>query len=301
MRWDRVVAKYDAFGRKVGEDTLAGIGGTPQRGSSEPVARQAQPTPGAAPASASAPDPARQALTARLEGALSQVAAAQAATQQATTHSAAQRAIPLGRTRKRSSGCLMALVVPIVIAAITLGGGIALVNNSHMHAGHVTIGRVPQQSAPPTGAKSQRVPRGLERGSLVRAASFSAALKKLQQASIGRLTDLRLAPERIDATLLTPGGRLQSVQLSPGGALEKFGGPSGPGFDSNPTIPFARLNPAAPERLARRGAEELRDRTSQLQYLVPTFTSGQLTWAAYFPHSRYVLGDSAGRFQRRYP
>jgi hypothetical protein len=91
------------------------------------------------------------------------------------------------------------------------------------------------------------------------------------------------------------------VQVQPGGALERFGPDSGPGFDSSSTIRFARLRPGAPERLARQGAAKLHVPVSTLQYVVPSLFGGTLTWAAYFKHARYVIGDAAGRWQRSYP
>ena len=89
--------------------------------------------------------------------------------------------------------------------------------------------------------------------------------------------------------------------MQPGGAVKRFGSDSGPGFDSTRTIPFARLRPGAPQRLARQGAAKLHVPVSTLQYLVPTLFSGKVTWAAYFKRSRYVIGDAAGRWQRSYP
>ena len=82
--------------------------------------------------------------------------------------------------------------------------------------------------------------------------------------------------------------------------MERIGPDAGPGFDSTRTIPFARLRAGAPQRLARQGAAKLHVPVSTLQYLVPSLFSGTLTWAAYFKHSRYVIGDAAGRWQRSY-
>ncbi len=156
------------------------------------------------------------------------------------------------------------------------------------------------EAIPTAPAEQGPPPKGIAGRSLVRRDHFAAALRRMSRSEL-RLTHLRLAPERIDATLLTRGGRLRHVQVQPGGALRRFGTDSGPGFDTTRTIPFARLNPAAPQRLARRGAAKLGVRVSTLQYLVPTLFSGTVTWAAYFKRGRYVLGDAAGRYQRSYP
>jgi hypothetical protein len=153
----------------------------------------------------------------------------------------------------------------------------------------------------PTAETPKAAPKGLGAGSLVRPANFTAALTQIRTQGGGRLTHLRVAPERIDAQLLTRAGRLRSVQVKPGGKLERFGPDSGAGFDQSATIPFARLNPAAPQRLARAGAERIGVPVSTLQYLVPTKFNGSLMWAAYFTRGRYVLGDASGRFQRKYP
>ena len=176
-------------------------------------------------------------------------------------------------------------------AAVLVGGAI----ESGSDALKDTIRAIPKQPAKPVAA-----PRGLGPRSLVRKAAFGAALKKLRGSGL-RLTGLNLAPGRIRAQLLTRDGRLRSVQVQPGGAMERIGPDAGPGFDSTRTIPLARLRPGAPQRLARQGAAKLHVPVSTLQYLVPSVFSGRLTWAAYFKHSRYVIGDAAGRWQRSYP
>jgi hypothetical protein len=316
------VPKYDAFGREIGEDTLEGLGGSPappsesawqeRSGRDEASWQQAERVEVArlqaaaaaedaraeraedarqeaagdsrwtAPAGAEpAADP-RQQLAAQLSGVLKQAAGA--------------RSTPTVTVQRSGSakGCLVAIVVVLLIGGAAAAGIVSLVNSVDIDTGglETTI------KAPGTGGPK---PKGLGAGSLARRAELGAALTKLRTEGGGRLTNLRVAPERIDATLLTPAGRLRHVQIAPGGELARFGSDSGPGFDSVSTIPFGRLRPGAPQRLVRRGAEEIGVPVSDLQYLVPTFSSGELTWAAYFTRSRYVLGNSRGRFQRKYP
>jgi hypothetical protein len=276
--WDRRVPKYDAFGREIGEDTLKGLGGKPKsRRDASPVRaperKAAVPAP---PLEGSGPEAPRQ----------RQVTPARAP------------AAPPARVVRRSGagrGCLGSAVTVITVAAVAIGGAAGLIGGSGGSSGTITGPAKPQQAAPAAAA-----PRGVGPRSLVRRANLAAALRRLRSTEL-RLDHLRVAPERIDATLLTRGGRLRSVQVQPGGATERFGPDSGPGFDGASTIPFARLNPAAPERLARRGAAKLHVPVAKLMYLLPTFSSGTLTWAAYFPHSRYVLGDAAGRYVRSVP
>jgi hypothetical protein len=188
-------------------------------------------------------------------------------------------------------------VTVFAMTALAIAGLVLLIGNSTVKSGS---GRASGRLVSPVRVPAAKPPVGLGPRSLARKAEFAAVLSKLRTSEL-RLTYLRLAPERIDAQLLTRGGRLRSVQAKPGGALERFGPDSGPGFDSSSTIPFARLQPGAPQRLARRGAAKLGVPVARLQYLVPSVDGSTLTWAAYFPRGRYVLGDAAGRYQRSYP
>ena len=292
------MAEYDAFGRKIGEDTLSGLGGTSEPSKEAPRPQPAPPRGDATPSpDAVRPEPARpetvrpepsappkfvqdrRQLAAQLGAALSQAAAARTAG-------------GLGTPRRSAAGrgCLVGVVVLLVLIGAAVLGVVALVG---------TVSDVADKArttpANPTTGRPAAAPKGLAPRSLVRPATFATALRRLQSSEAGRLTNLRLAPERIDVQLLTWAGRLRSVQLLPGGQWQRLGSDSGPGFDRAPTIPFARLNPAAPARLARRGAARLHERVARLQYLVPTFSTGKLTWAAYFPRSRYVIGDASGR------
>ena len=72
------------------------------------------------------------------------------------------------------------------------------------------------KSVPATPAEPAVAPKGIAGRSLVRKANFAAALAKLRGSEL-RLTHLRLAPERIDAQLLTRAGNLRSMQVQPGG------------------------------------------------------------------------------------
>ncbi len=316
--------KYDAFGREIGEDTLQGLGGSPtpapaesawetrtgrdeatwqaaekvevarQQAAADAADVQAERTEDARQDAAGAsrytntPDPQRTALAAQLSGVLSQAAAARTST-----------GTPSIGVRKRSAGrgCLIAFVVLLAILGGLTAAIVGLVNSVDVKTGAVSD----PAKIIPDAIKPKPAPKGLEAASLVRPANFTAALTQIRTKGGGRLTHLRVAPERIDAQLLTSAGRLRSVQVKPGGKLERFGPDSGAGFDQSTTIPFARINPAAPQRLARAGAERIGVPVSTVQYLVPTKFNGRLIWAAYFTRGRYVLGDASGRFQRKYP
>ena len=77
---------------------------------------------------------------------------------------------------------------------------------------------MPQVPAPPGEA-----PVGLGRGSLLLPAAFERAVTRLRGGGYKGLTNLRVAPERIDASLITRGGSLRHVQIAPDGALRTFG------------------------------------------------------------------------------
>ena len=156
-----------------------------------------------------------------------------------------------------------------------------------------TVIKAPQLDDGPT-------PTGFGEGSLMRPAAVGAALAKLNADEV-RLTNLRLAPERIDATLLTTEGRLRHMQIKPGGKPEQLGTDGSEGFDKTPTIRFAALRPGAPQRLARRGAKELGVPVSSVQYAVPQDTGDAVRWSSTSSAARYVIGDARGRFERAYP
>lgn len=315
--------KYDAFGREIGEDTLEGLGGSPAQPDSAwqertereeatwdaaeqvEVARieaaataedaQAERTEDARQAAAGdsrwtapATDDAKQReLAAQLSGVLKQTAAGR------TTGTPTITVRRSGAAR----GCLITIVVVLLIGGAALAGILSLVSSVDIDGGTDAIIKRIEPPKLDDGPK----PTGLGEGSLMRRADLAAALTQLRSSEDTKLTNLRVAPERIDATLLTNEGRLRHVQFTPGGKLQRFGSDGSPGFDSVPTIPFSRLNPGAPQRLARRGAKAHGVPLSELQYAVPTYTSGELTWAVYFTRSRYVLGNAAGRFERKLP
>jgi hypothetical protein len=311
--------KYDAFGREIGEDTLQGLGGSPARPDSaweertereeanwqaaeqvevtrlerEAVAedaqaeraedaRQAGATAGW---TAPAPDEAqRRKLAAQLSGALQQAA---------TTRSGSTPSITVRRSGG-AKGCLIALVVLLAIGAAGIAGILSLVNTvDDATDGIESVLKAPEVDDGPK-------PTGFGEGSLMRPAAVKSALATLNADEV-RLTNLRLAPERIDATLLTTEGRLRHVQIKPGGKLERFGSDGGEGFDKVPTIGFSKLNPAAPQRLARRGAKELGVPVSTVQYAVPQDIRGEVRWVVYFKRGQYVIGGPNGGFDKAYP
>jgi hypothetical protein len=290
------VPKYDAFGREIGEDTLKGLGST----SSEPAQdwRETEPVRAEPPRPAPQPAPAepvkpefvttvadeaqRREMAAQLSGMLKQAAARSGGAQPTITV----------RRSGAAKGCLVAIVVVLLIGGALIAGVASFVSSLSDEVGKIKLPEI---------ATTGPAPKGLAGESLMRPTAFAAALAKLRADEGTKLSHVRLAPERIDAMLLTREGRLRNVQFTPGGEMKRLGSDSRPGFDTTSTIPYARLRPGAPARLARQGAQKIGVPVSTVQYAVPSFSTGELTWAVYFEHARYVLGDARGRFQRAYP
>lgn len=260
MLWDRRVAEYDAFGRKIGEDPLESLGwqaeppatAPPKPASSAIVAEPAESAP-AAPAPAAQPPPARPTFV---------------------------------RRRPRRRGAMARLLVLAGVA-----GAVGL----------FALGGDAVRDAPEVGVPAEvpdRVPVGLQRGSLLRPADFAAAMRRLREERLGRLTLVRVAPERIDARLLTRGGRLRSVQVRHDGELRAFAA-SGGGFGFVDTFAFSSVDAAVPERLTRAAAKRLGRPVTRLDYLVVTATGGDIRWGAYFKGGQYFLADARGRIIRR--
>lgn len=162
----------------------------------------------------------------------------------------------------------------------------------------VSAGRDQPTLSPPPAARPAGPPVGLGRGSLLRPYAFGAALRKLRNGGYGRLTNLRVAPERIDATLLTKAGALRHLQIVPGGAVRQFGTGS-TGFSGVPTMSLQGISAAAPQRLTRAAAERARVQPSRVNYLVYTQFAGTTQWNVYFKGGQIFSADASGRITRR--
>lgn len=162
----------------------------------------------------------------------------------------------------------------------------------------VSAGRDQPTLAPPPAARPAGPPVGLGRGSLLRPYAFGAALRKLRNGGYGRLTNLRVAPERIDATLLTKAGALRHLQIVPGGAVRQFGTGS-TGFSGVPTMSLQGISAAAPQRLTRAAAERAGIQPSRVNYLVYTQFAGTTQWNVYFKGGQIFSADASGRITRR--
>ena len=153
---------------------------------------------------------------------------------------------------------------------------------------------IPNPSAP----AAEDPPTGLQSGSLLRPAAFEHAIAQIRRRGGGKLENLRVAPERIDATLITRRGTLVNVQVSAAEGFRELS-ESGPGFTASDAVPFAGLDARAPMRLTVAAAERLGSPVGEINYLVPSLSDGKVVWGAYFKTGAIFLANARGRITRR--
>ncbi len=289
------MAERDPFGRLPGEDTLAGLGslgdGVVPPSSAETVqAEPSEPDAGTGAAAWGQPTapPEREPSTgAPHERGPSTGAGERQPPARASRPAAARRSSRIVR------GVVLAIAAVVglnVVAALLIDTATVEQSSEPAVATKAPDARdVPASDAP--------APVGLQERSLLLRGNLAPALQRLRTSGLGRLYSLRLAPERIDAQLLTKSGRLRFVQLRHDGELRRLS-LSGPGFNRLQTIPFARVDASAPARLARSAAGRSRRPVSQVNYLVfsNVITSG---WSVYMKSGASFRGDVRGAIVRR--
>ena len=248
--------KYDAFGREIGEDPLKQLR-TSAPARPEPEVRAADVRPDPVPVVAS----------------------------EAPVAAESPQRIEFVRPPRRRGG-----MARLVLTLAILGGvGLAVVNvGTRVEGGIDDI-----VDGLPTTVDPEPPATGVTGDSLVQRANFAAAVASLKSAGLGRPLSMRVAPDRIDATLLTTGGRLHQVQVTPDGELRELASSDGP---QARTVAYAAIDPAAPERLVRAGATRKFPARS-IDYLVLS-AGPPVSWGAYYKGGRIVLGDARGRKQR---
>jgi hypothetical protein len=285
------VPKYDAFGREIGEDTLAGLGGSeyaPRRestadGWTDAQVAEAREDAEAAPA---APDRAEP---------------AQAALEPAEAHRAFEPPAfgPPAKTvrvgRPGGAGCLVALVVLALIAAAPIVAIVSIVGSAGDAIDEVTDALDSVPDVPEDLDPAPAPPTGIAGASLIAPRNLESALERIR--GMGGATLIRLAPERLDAQLVR-GARQRSVQVTFEGSVSR--GPATPGGSGLAKVPLSAIDPGAPVRLVRGSAARYRVRPRGINYLVlMPFPGEGHRWIAYFKNGVYVQGDRNGRVVRR--
>ncbi len=295
------MGETDAFGREKGEDPLAGLGWH----SEQPADQPPPPTPAQRRSGGadSAPPPAHAAPP-----------------PEPNADPPPQRRERPRRTQPgagpRPAGAVRALVLVALVfggGALALAGlGTQAVDRAERFVQSLTTPAGPSSGAPApagqTGAAERTAssstgrapsePRGVARGSLLRPFAFGKAVRTLRAGGYGRLTSMRVAPQRIDAILRTKSGGLRVVQIGPDGAARVLSS-RGSGFSNVPTLSLAAIDGGAPDRLTRAAAKRLGKPTSHVSYLVYSQLGGAGRWTAFFRSGETFAGDARGRIARR--
>ena len=214
--------------------------------------------------------------------------------QQPPRHARPQRVVfPSGfRPRRRRRGVRIIVLLVFLWILFNVISGIA--DRVDDVASTITIPS-PNLVDPPRPAEP---PAGLDAGSLLRPAAFQRALAQIRRRGGGKLENLRVAPERIDATLITGRGTLVNVQVSATEGYRRFS-ESGPGFSASDTVPFGKLDARIPQKVTRAAAGRLGGPVGQINYLVPSLSDGKVVWGAYFKTGAIFIADARGRIIRR--
>ena len=285
--------EYDAFGREIGEDTLAGwrsgSSGLPESPAPEPAA---PPRPVPAPVTSGDPLATTAASATPVAAPPASATPASPAPTASPPPSARPARLQFQRPPRRKRRIRFRWIALLIAGWV----GFNVVSNVADKVDEAARSiKIPAITVPTPAAAA---PVGLGARSLLRPAAFERALADLRGREIGRIQNLRVAPERIDASLLTRRGTLVSVQIRPGGEFQRFS-ESGAGFGGIATIPYGKLDPTAPQQLVRAAAERLGRPVSRIDYLVPTLSSGELTWGAYFKGGAIFLANARGKITRR--
>jgi hypothetical protein len=259
------MSDVDPFGRKAGEDSLKEMGWSVPASSSAPTT-----TPVSTGSSAPASTPPAAPPT---------------------------RPAPI-RPRRSGFGrlvLLLRLVVPVGIV-VAIGFGVASGVKTAKHTLSIPQFTVPNitlpQITPPsaTSSKPATLPTGLARGSLLRPAAMRTAVARLNQ--LGRLNDLRVAPDRINAQLVR-GATLRITQVSSDGTVTR-NDVDGAGASLS-TFPWSYVNALAPTRMVRATGR----RPSTVDYLVLIEFAGRPSWNLYFKDGTHYSAGADGRHPQR--
>lgn len=267
----------DPFGRLPGEDTLAGLGSPSDGIVAQPTAETTAPAPTAGDAPQTPGDVWRQ-------PAAPPVAEADAAEDRTRPQRGTR-----GRAARRAPRVVRWIVVAVSVLVVLNVASALLIGTAE-----VTVEGGSEVTRPADGPD----PVGLQPRSMLLRANLAPALRRLRTGGLGQLQTLRIAPERVDATLLTRAGKLRFVQVRSDGRLRRLS-LSGGGFDRIPTIPFAEVDAAAPARLARSAAGRSKRPVSQVDYVVRLNAGTDATWSVVMRRGGQFVGDARGIIIRR--
>ena len=179
---------------------------------------------------------------------------------------------------------VVALIVAGAVAAVVVGLG------GKDHPASQSAAAEAPTTEQPASAGLAPPPRP---ASLLRPRVLADALARIS--GRGRLRLLRVAPDRVDAQLVTPSGASRNVQVTAAGRLRDFG-TAGSGAAGLPTIPYTRVDVRAPARMVRAAAARSGRPAQRVDYLVLLMLQDGQSWNLYFkPDALHFAGDLHGQ------
>jgi hypothetical protein len=293
------VPEYDAFGREIGEDSLAALrqtGETPPRDHDDAAVREAR-----AARDARADEASDAADAFGMPDAKRREEIPVADTQATVSAGSADGDRPpkpvfVAPSRAQRRPARRGIVAALVIVLTVVVGMVGIAAVGIIGAGSAVVDQIGDLAPSELDTGGGPEPVGLGDGSLLRPAAFERAIATLRDAG-GRADSLRVAPARID-TQLVRGSRRRVVQVQPGGELRVLATISGVSAMRAP-LDWDRIDPRAPERLTRAVARRLKLNPRRIDYLVVSADPAQ--WGAYFKNGRIAFGDRRGRVTRILP
>lgn len=216
-----------------------------------------------------------------------------------------------GLPRYRSSGgvrltrVLLAVVLPIAIiggvAASLVSVGSNVTDQVDNFRTAISTGldsiTVPTVPVPETPAVPATPPTGFGEGSLLLKSNFAAALRTLSSEG-ARAQYVRVAADRINASIITAGGEMRNVQVTWQDELRRLSSTAAPGGVR--TFALSSLTRAAPFRLSRSAAGRAKRAPASVDYLVTVEALGRLGWTVVLKNGGgQYLADGGGRITRK--
>lgn len=176
---------------------------------------------------------------------------------------------------------MLAVVIFLAVVGAIAGG---------VHTNSVSVS-IPSVSVPAVQSPPTSTPGTASSGSLLNQPAFAAAVKTL--APLGSLTLLRVASDRLDATLALPGQRLREAEYRSGSGWSVLA--TSPGATGTPVVARASVDTSAPARIAAAAQRRLHRAASTINYLVLLKVAGSLQWETYFTDGAHASADAHGR------
>jgi hypothetical protein len=191
--------------------------------------------------------------------------------------------------QRRSATFLTVLVVALIVAGVAVAVIVGLGGKdqpaSESAAAEAT-------TAPPT-SPAQPAAAPPKPASLLRPRALSVAIDRLR--GRGQLRLLRVAPDRVDAQLVTTSGALRNVQITATGQLRDLG-TGGAATGGLATIPYAHVDARAPARMLRVASARAGRPPARVDYLVLLMLPTGQSWNLYFkPDGLHFAGDLHGQ------